>query len=47
MGGNFKFQVQDSDFEIWKRNLTFWKKAPLALAVSQKIKYEDFDSIVK
>ena len=34
MGGNFKFQAQDSffgiiflgDWEIWKTNLTFWKK---------------------
>ena len=27
MGGNFKFQVQDSDLEVWKTNITFWKKA--------------------
>ena len=35
MGGNFKFQGQDSDSEyfslgdwdIWKTNCTFWKKA--------------------
>ena len=34
MGGNFKFEVQDSDleyfilgdWEIWKSNRTFWKK---------------------
>ena len=36
MGGNFKFQVQDSDLEyfleIWrfeKTNRTFWKKPPM------------------
>ena len=34
MGGNFKFQARDSFleiffWEIWKTNLTFWKKAPL------------------
>ena len=35
MGGNFKFQFQDScwefffgEWEIWKTNITFWKKAP-------------------
>ena len=35
MGRNFKFQAQDSFLEqffwkIWKKNLTFWKKAPLS-----------------
>jgi hypothetical protein len=34
IGGNFKMQAQDSfwDCEIWKTNLSFWKKAPLVLA---------------
>ena len=34
MGGNFKYQVQDSFLEylflkIWKTYRTFWKKPPL------------------
>ena len=34
MGGNFKFQLQDSffwDLEVWKTNRTFWKKATFSL----------------
>ena len=41
MGGNFKFQVQDSDLEyifleIWKTHRTFWKKATFSTSY-QKI----------
>ena len=38
IGGEFKFQAQDSyleyffeDWEIWKTNRTFWKKPPLVV----------------
>ena len=39
MGGNFKFQAQDSfleyffggDWKTWKTNLTLWKEVPLVV----------------
>ena len=51
MGGNFKFQVQDSDteyfiLEIWKTNLTFWKKATFSQLIRIRIN-QNYKTLLK